>query len=79
MKLFLVGFSLFVSAMTTVKANEMSEFERGYQAGLSSCSPQTAAYLCYGPFIDFDKNSAAAKSYDQLAVELLNNLNHKKH
>lgn len=28
---------------------------------------------------DFDKNSAAAKSYDQLAVELLNNLNHKKH
>jgi chromosome partitioning protein len=30
------------------------------------------------PIFDFDKNSAAAKSYDELALELLNNINSKR-
>ncbi len=42
---------LLIVASTSAFAAEVSEFERGYQAGLRSCAPtapQTELYLCSG-------------------------------
>ncbi len=42
----------FVSLGSALAKADQSDFERGYDAGLKACSPQTTAVLCSGPSIN---------------------------